>query len=387
MHKITFFPLGNADCCRIDTSAGKKFLFDYANKRDPADKKDKRIDLAAELKKDLQANKRGGFDVVGFTHLDEDHVCGAPEFFFLEHAAKYQTKDRATIGQLWVPAAVILEDKPDGDAGVVQAEARYRLRNKKGIRVFSRPDRLRDWMTKQGLNINDYSDFIIDAGCTVPGFDLVGDGIEFFVHSPFAEHCDDGTIIDRNDASLVLQVRFAEGRTQANLILGSDATHEIWTSIVKVTKYHKREERLRWNIFKLAHHCSYLSLGPEKGKEKTTPVAEVKWLFEEQSQDGCYVVSTSDAIPSTDTDQPPHRQAANYYKGLMANRDGDFVVTMERPSTDAPEPSVFEIGPDGLAYRQSSSGGKGEGKLAAAIAAARGTPAPPTQRVGFGQRD
>ena len=40
MHEISFFPLGNADCCRID-------------RRDPADKKDRRIDLPAELKKDL----------------------------------------------------------------------------------------------------------------------------------------------------------------------------------------------------------------------------------------------------------------------------------------------------------------------------------------------
>jgi hypothetical protein len=383
MHKITFFPLGNADCCRIDTAAGKKFLFDYANMRNADDKADKRIDLPAVLKKDLDESKRDGYDVVGFTHLDNDHVSGAPEFFFFEHAAKYQTKGRAKIGQMWVPAAVIVEDKPDGDAGVVQAEARYRLKNKKGIRVFSRPDRLRDWMTKQGLNIEEYGDFIIDAGRVVPDFNLIRDGIEFFVHSPFAERCDDEEIIDRNEASLVFQVRFADGNSRTDLILSADTTHEIWSSIVKVTKYHKREDRLTWDIFKLSHHCSYLSLGPEKGKDKTTPVAEVKWLFEEQSREGSYVLSTSDPIPATDTDQPPHRQAANYYKDVMANRDGDFMVTMEHPSINAPAPIVFEIGPNGITYSDASSGGK----LAAAVAAARGTQAPPTQRVGFGRHD
>ena len=320
---------------------------------------------------------------MGFTHLDDDHVCGAAEFFFFEHALKYQSKERPKIGEIWVPAAVIIEDKPEGDAGVVQAEARYRLKNKKGIRVFSRPDRLREWMKKQGLNIEDYHAFIIDAGRIVPGFNLIGDGIEFFVHSPFAERCDDNTVIDRNDASLVFQVRFVDGTAAADLILSADTSQEVWTSIVKVTKYHKREDRLRWNIFKLSHHCSYLSLGPEKGKAKTTPVAEVKWLFEEQSQNGCYVVSTSDPIPSKDTDQPPHRQAANYYKGVMADRDGDFMVTMEHPSIEAPQAIVFEIGPAGLTYRQADSGGK----LAAAVAAARGTPAPPAQRVGFGRHD
>jgi hypothetical protein len=68
----------------------------------------------------------------------------------------------------------------------------------------------------------------------------------------------------------------------------------------------------------------------------------------------------------------------------MADRDGDFIVTMEHPSTDAPEPIVFEIGPDGVALQSGSSSG---GKLTAAITAARGTTAPPTQRVGFGRHD
>jgi hypothetical protein len=382
MHKVTFFPLGNADSCRIDTANGKKFLFDYGNEGNPDDENDKRIDLSAVLKEDLKASKRDGFDVVGFTHLDNDHVCGAPEFFYFEHAAKYQSKDRAKIGQMWVPAAVIVEDRPDGDPGIVQAEARYRLKNKKGIRVFSRPDVLRDWMTKQGLKIEEYTDFIIDAGRVVPDFNLLTDGIEFFVHSPFAERCD-GDVIERNEASLVFQIRFAEGISQTDLILSADTTHEVWASIVKVTKYHKREDRLAWDIFKLPHHCSYLSLGPDKGKDATKPIDEVKWLIEEQGRTGCHVISTSDPIPAKDTDQPPHRQAANYYKGVVAEKDGDFIVTMEHPSVSAPEPIVLEIGANGVTY----SATKSSATLAAAVTAARGAAAPPAQRVGFGHHD
>ena len=33
MHTVTIFPLGNADCTRIDLQGGKKILFDYANMR------------------------------------------------------------------------------------------------------------------------------------------------------------------------------------------------------------------------------------------------------------------------------------------------------------------------------------------------------------------
>ena len=82
-----------------------------------------------------------------------------------------------------------------------------------------------------------------------------------------------------------------------------------------MTKNHKREHRLEWDICKLPHHCSYLTLGPEQGKDKTVPVKDVAWLFENQGLRGCIIVSTSKTIPEKGTEedksnQPPHRQAS-----------------------------------------------------------------------------
>jgi hypothetical protein len=76
------------------------------------------------------------------------------------------------------------------------------------------------------------------------------------------------------------------------------------------TKRHKREHRLLWDLLKLFHHCSYLSLGPDRGKDETEAVPEVKWLFETQGRDGCVIVSPSDPIPEKGADankstQPP----------------------------------------------------------------------------------
>jgi glyoxylase-like metal-dependent hydrolase (beta-lactamase superfamily II) len=94
MHKLTFFPLGNADCCLINLDDGSKILFDYANQRDHNDKEYLRIDLPDELHKILDEDDADEFDVVAFTHLDKDHFAGATEFFYLEHAEKYQDNDR-----------------------------------------------------------------------------------------------------------------------------------------------------------------------------------------------------------------------------------------------------------------------------------------------------
>ncbi|MEJ7590668.1 MAG: hypothetical protein WKF77_03910 [Planctomycetaceae bacterium] len=74
----------------------------------------------------------------------------------------------------------------------------------------------------------------------------------------------------------------------------------------------------------------------------------VAWLFEDQLQCGGIIVSTSWPIPAEGSDedegpQPPHRQAANYYKRIVAEKDGEYIVTMEYPRQGAPRPLVIEV--------------------------------------------
>jgi hypothetical protein len=122
----------------------------------------------------------------------------------------------------------------------------------------------------------------------------------------------------------------------------ADATHEIWDDIVTISKAHKNESRLAWDVFKVPHHCSYLSLGPDKGKNKTTPTKDVKWLLE-QGKQGAILVITSDPIPDGNEKQPPHRQAYNCYEDYRAMRDGKMYVTMEWPTKEKPEKLVINI--------------------------------------------
>lgn len=344
MAEMTFYPLGNADCCQIKTQNNKRILFDYAHVREAENEDDKRCDLAVLLRKDMKDADKNAFDIVAFTHLDRDHCGGAGDFFYFEHAAKYQAGDRIKINMLWVPAAAILEDDPSEDARIIRQEARYRLKEGNGIRVFSRPEKLKDWLESEGLSLDDRKHLITDAGNVIPGLTLTDDGIEFFLHSPFAKRLNDGSLEDRNIHSIVVQAVFQEGEQQTKLILGSDVPYECLQDIVNISKYHRNEERLEWDVFELPHHCSYKTLAEEKGNDKTEPVEEVKWLFEEQGQKGGIIVSTSDPIPSEDTKQPPHRQSANYYKDVVSDLGGEFIVTMEYPKKSTPEPLVVEVG-------------------------------------------
>lgn len=348
MHKLTFFTLGNADTCRLDLANGQKLLFDYAATRDSNKQDDRRCDLPQLLRNDL--GSRNAFDVVAFTHLDDDHICGSTEFFRLEHNTAYQGTHRITMDELWVPAAAIIEPKEDlkPEAQLIQKEAHYRLLEGKGIRVFSRPARLEAWLTQRGLSLKSRAHLITDAGQLVPTFSLANQGVEFFIHSPFG-HRVNGTVIDRNDLSLVFQATFLVHGQYTRLIMSADITSGLLSELIGITTAYGNADRLMWDIIKLPHHCSYLSLSDDKGKEETTPVAPVSWLFEKQGQQSGVIVSTSDPIPTTDTIQPPHRQAANYYRRIARERGYRFIVTMEYPSVLYPEP--LEIAIDGSGAR------------------------------------
>lgn len=338
MHKVRFYPLGNADTTLIMLDNEKAILFDYADMLDREDKYDKRIDLPSELEQAVD----GDFEVVAFTHADQDHINKFSEFFFLEHADKYQSDDRKKIKTLWVPASIILEPNLKDEAAILRAEARHRLKKGKGIRVFSKPEKLEEWLKSEGLSLKDRESCITGAGKIAPEFSLEEDGVEFFVHAPFVDSIDEQAY-DRNNAGLVMQATFTSEDETTRLILGADVDYDIWNEIVKITKYYKRTERLNWDIFKISHHCSYLALNEDKGKDKTEPTDNVKWLFRQGNEKG-YLVATCKPIPNNDDDkQPPHWQAANYYHDVEKDIKGSFIVTMEYPNKNQPKPVVIKI--------------------------------------------
>src|ERR1019366_4255871 len=223
--------------------------FDFGAMRDPNNENDKRFDLVAAVREDMKATKRDSFAAVAFTHLDNDHVKGSQDFFYLEHAKCYQDGDRFEIGELWIPAAAILEEGLEDDARIIRAEARYRLKNGERIRVFSRPEALKDWFAAEGISYESRKHLFVDAGQLVPTFNLTDDGVEFFVHSPFASRLNETEVIDRNTDAIVVQTTFQVDRKLTKVILASDVNHEALAEIVNITKFHRREGRLEWDVF------------------------------------------------------------------------------------------------------------------------------------------
>ncbi len=367
VHTVSFYPVGNGDTEQIVLMNGRRVLFDFCHRQKSEDDESPEIDLNKQLKDELKEAGRDYFDVVAFTHADNDHIQGSTEFFELQHAEKYQGKGRIKIRKLWLPAAMLLEeadnDQQSDEFVLLRQEGRHRLLEGKDILVFSRPQALMDWLVpklkERGEPANARDHLFVDAGTLVPGFSLAADHVEFFCHSPFIKHCDDGDII-RNSAALVFNVRLRAESIVYDFLEVGDATWEDLEDIVRITRLHKNGDRLKWDLFNIPHHCSYLALSDEKGQTDTIPKPLVKELLLSGRSDA-NIVSCSNPIPDDKEaykqTQPPHIQARNAYERYLKEVGGrKFLVTMEEPNARHPEPITFEIGPQGGSKRRMATG-------------------------------
>ncbi|KVU98374.1 hypothetical protein WK75_05605 [Burkholderia ubonensis] len=365
-HRIVFYPVGNGDTSQIVLENGKRILMDYRHRKKTEDGEGPEINLKARLKQELNDAGRDSFDVVAFTHADTDHIENSTEFFELRHAEKYQGDGRIKIDTLWVPAAMILEtgtnDQQMAEFVIWRQEARHRLKEGKGIRVFSRPEKLKGWLEENGLTLESRRHLITDAGQIAPDFDIVIDGVEFFCHSPFIKHVDEGDDL-RNDASLIFNVRFRKNGQNYDYLAVGDSTWSVLEDIVETTKAHGNMDRLAWDLYNIPHHCSYLSLSDDKGEFETTP----KPLVEEillSGKDGAYIVSSSCPILDTkdgrEQTQPPHIQAKKCYETFRKKTGGaKFLVTMEEPNATTPEPLEFKVDSQGLSLARAAASAVG----------------------------
>lgn len=361
-HRIIFYPVGNGDTSQIILENGKRILMDYRHRKKTEEGEGPEINLKAHLKQELKDAGRDSFDVVAFTHADADHIENSTEFFELRHAAKYQGNGRIKIDTLWVPAAMVLETGTNGQQSsefvIWRQEARHRLKEGKGIRVFSKPEKLKDWLEENGLTLESRRHLITDAGQLAPEFDIDADGVEFFCHSPFIKHVDEGDDL-RNAASLIFNVRFRKNGTDYDYLAVGDSEWSVLEDIVTTTKAHGNMGRLAWDLHNIPHHCSYLALSDEKGESETTP----KPLVEEillSGKEGAYIVSSSCPILDTkegrEQTQPPHIQAKKCYETYRKKTGGaKFLVTMEEPNATKPEPLEFKVDNQGLSLARAAA--------------------------------
>lgn len=222
---ITFFPEGNAECIFLELDNGKRMLMDYANMHSS----DSRYtDLTESLK------ESNTFDVVMFIHPHDDHVKGAADFLYFDHAVKYKTGERTKTKELWISAAFFLDVNLCEDARVIRQEARYRLKKcgGEGVKIFTAPGSLVSWLEKHELSTGENDHPIIHAGTLLDSsrHDL-GNEISIFVHVPFSEDAEDAD--NRNNPSIVIQIALDNAGQTTNIFITGDTPHDVLDKIVE----------------------------------------------------------------------------------------------------------------------------------------------------------
>ena len=208
----------------------------------------------------------------------------------------------------------------------------------------------------------------------------MADKFRAFIHAPIKG----GLADERNETSLAMQVVIGPGNPIRGLFLG-DVSYPTLMQIFEETHRHDNDDMLLWNVLLGPHHCSKKAMYERDGQGNDVPQQDVLNELLACQLDTGYIVASSSEFPHSNSpgDNPPHRKARNRYEEIVNTA---FVCTGEFSTPEHVRPIIFTATAGGMVlagddYQMSENA---ESTLAAAIAAARGTNAPPATKVGFG---
>jgi hypothetical protein len=313
------------------------------------------------------------------THPDLDHCRGFADLLA-----------RVTIGELWHTPRVFREFHKDmcDDAISFRKEAKRRV--KASIKAGGDPgagNRVRVVGYDDLLKEDDYRgfprSFFTTPGQSVTTLDgaEVADHFAVFVHAPFK----DDSAEQRNETSLAMQVVIgSEASSMAGLFFG-DLAYPTLRRVFDETKNHSNLDKLDWNVLLAPHHCSKKAMYEKDENGNDVLKQDILDDLEKRQQSGAFIVASSSEIPSSNSagDNPPHAKAKNRYQEIVS---GSFICTGEYSTHQEMRPIIFTVTAQGIRQvdAEYALAEATKADLAKAIAAARGSNAPPVAKVGFG---
>ncbi len=369
-----FWPVGTGDSTTIRVADTVYLQLDLRHMAKAEDRSDPAWPVIDELVDILPT--LGGkpyLSVFALTHPDLDHCQGFKEL-----------SDRAIISELWMSPRTFREfHEDDGlceDAQAFREEAMRRVRDT--IRASGDPGR------GKRIRIIGYDDLLQEHEftgfprqfLTIPGETITTlDGqrlshqFKAFVHAPFQED----SFGDRNDCSLAFQVSLCNGRHVGRALLMGDLSYPVIRRIFS----RSTRETLAWNVLLAPHHCSKSAMyWKDEGDSDETLKDHIVRAVANAALNPGYVVSSSEPVPARNNpgDNPPHAKAKRQYERIVPN---EFLCTHEHPDRKNPQPIIFKVGQNGLAYvgdTRSSRSMSDTLRAAGAVASA------PAVAVGFG---
>jgi len=356
--QIKFYPVDNGDTTLISLGDETTILIDCKIREGEENSAGAKI---YAVKKDLleTLKRRDGISFVDafiLTHPDEDHCLGFDKNFYTgdpdEYGEKNQDAEEIIIDELWV-TPMVFDAATNDDAKAIKKEAERRRKlwedNKANKNTVGNRIRIIGYNGDERYE-NLPNHVPGDILTEINGKTLVD--FEFFVHAPFKKQLIAATAEkDKNFSSIVMQAAFKQNPSDNEwstfYLFGGDADHNIWAEILKKSKEHKNEDRLKWDIFLSPHHCSwtYFNNVPYSESEENKTPKETSLSILDYKNDNAIIIASCKVIKNND-DNPPHYQAKAQY--LKKVQEQEFLNTAIEPNEIQPEPIVLEVTSSGI---------------------------------------
>ncbi len=376
---FVFWPVGNGDSTTIVVKDNAIVMqVDIRHCEEAEDDDSPMLPVIDELVRLLpKKNGKPYLALFALTHPDKDHVLGFPELL-----------KRVTIGEIWHTPRVFKEFKKDlcddAKAFTKEVQRRVDLTIEKNGEVAS-GDRVRI-IGHDDMFLDEYKDFP-KRWRTTPGNSVteidgqaLADVFEAFIHAPFQDDMDE----DRNNTSLAFQINLREGDNVGKGLFFGDREYPLIKKIFDKTKKKKRPQYLEWDVMLSPHHCSKSAMYWADGKDKEEELKQdIMDDFEAARRAGGKIIASSRSDFSDEEGKlPPHLKARRRYEEIVDA--GCFKCTHEHPNKKEPQPIVFAMDKNGLAYQAVEGQVNATSILASAVSSGRGGEKPPVEKVGFG---
>ena len=343
---ITYFPVGNGDTALVKLTDGTTILIDLCICSDDEEKYDVHGHLVGELRAEKGIPHA---DAVVLSHPDQDHIRGWSTYFYSGDPSRYseghKKEGRIIADELWFAPRIFAPHEKE----LCEEARRFRDEVNRRIELFRKCSASSNLAGNRFrvIGFSDNPDLQgLERFLTVPGnvTNTVNGStkkdFEMFVHAPTKKDSD-SKWSERNDTSIVLQLRFRVGDDPraALAMFGGDAHCGIWSNIIEKSK----TADLEFDLFLGPHHCSWTFFS-EEPSEEANPDDVILDFLSTKKREGAIVVCSSKPIKDDD-DNPPHYIAYEAYEGIFG---GDRVLcTMEHPNEDEPTPLYFTMTQNG----------------------------------------